>query len=661
MHFLKAISIKKKLAILTLVTVLSSICFVAASDIAYERLVYKKQFVQDIGSIASFIEKFSRDALAVSDKKKIHALLEWVQLNRDHIESVAIYGRSDSLLADVSNVNRAVAPLLLKPFPSQKFTDLSGIFSFPIVSRNGKDLLGTIIIEARMESSDKRVGEHVNLFLLMMPVAVVIAYFLSSHLRRGIARPIEHIAAIAKQVSVNKDYNIRAEKLATNEIGTLIDGFNEMLGQIQKRDRELQIARDGLELRVQERVEELSQEIAERKKLEVAQKELQGRLERSQRLESLGILAGGVAHDLNNILGPIVAYPELILIDLPSESPVREDIEAIRDASRKAAAVIQDLLTLARRGSYSKSVIDLNKIVKSYLESHGFTRKLSLHRHVSIRTKLSKGSLPFLGSDSHLTQVVMNLVINALEAVPQKGAILIATRRIKSLTPAEGYNGPIPPNEYVVLSIADSGQGISRQDIAHIFEPFFTRKKMGQSSGTGLGLAVVYGIIADLGGHIKLKSKKGEGTVFNVYFPAVPFERAAKPPEAELLKGTESILVVDDDIRQRALAKKLLTRLGYKVTTAESGVEAIRLVRKADFDLIVLDMIMEDEFDGLDIYKAILDIRPDQRVIIASGFAESERAKEARSLGCGICLRKPYTLQEIGLAARSAMEVPSKV
>jgi len=397
--------------------------------------------------------------------------------------------------------------------------------------------------------------------------------------------------------------------------------------------------------------------ITERKRGEKArerEKELQARLARAERMESLGLLAGGVAHELNNILGPVVAYPDIMLSEMPADSRLREDLIEIRDSSQCAAAVILDLLTLARRGAHRTNPVHLNEVIQNCLNAAAFGQLKDSHPHVSIEVKLHDEELRIMGSAPHLTQVFMNLLLNAFEAMPHGGNLRISTLATYLDRPVGAYD-EIDEGDYVVLSVKDSGSGIADEDIERVFEPFYTSKKMGRS-GSGLGLAVVYGVVKDFEGYIDVQSELGQGTEFNLYFP-VSRDIRDEPEEVPVdCTGTESILVVDDVERQRTLADRALSKLGYQVTAVADGHEAIRYFGKHTPDLVVLDMIMEEEFDGLDTYREIVRIAPGQPCIISSGFSENNRVREAQKLGAGMYVRKPYTLEKIGRAVRAVLD-----
>jgi two-component system cell cycle sensor histidine kinase/response regulator CckA len=374
-------------------------------------------------------------------------------------------------------------------------------------------------------------------------------------------------------------------------------------------------------------------------------------------MEAIGTLAGGVAHDLNNILSGIVSYPELLLMDLPEKSPLREPIKTIQNSGKRAAAIVQDLLTLARRGVSISEIVNLNAITSEYLLSPEFDKLKAFHPSVKIQTHFDSSLLNIMGSPVHLLKTIMNLISNAAEAMPDGGKILIKTENIYIDRPIGGYD-KIEEGDYVVLTVSDTGIGIADEETRKIFEPFYTKKVMGRS-GTGLGMAVVWGTVKDHKGYIHVESALGKGTTFKLYFPVTRKQKVETKHLNKLVdyKGNgESILVVDDIEDQREIASKILAQLGYSVKSVPSGEEAAKLLEIEKVDLIVLDMIMPPGIDGLETYKRIIDLHPEQKAIIASGFSETERVKEAQQLGIGSYVKKPYTIEKIGLAVKAELK-----
>ena len=337
--------------------------------------------------------------------------------------------------------------------------------------------------------------------------------------------------------------------------------------------------------------EQLRTEVVERQRAEQEKLELQEKLVHAQKMEAIGVLAGGVAHDLNNILAGIVTYPVLLIRDLSKDNPLKQSLETIKAAGLRAGAVVQDLLSLARRGIVTQfEVLNLNDLILDYLHSPEH-RKLSLDfPGVIIKTQLEAGLFNIEGSPFHLKKAVMNLLSNAAEAQPGDGIITVSTLNRYLDSTLNGYEN-VHEGAYVVLRVEDKGPGIAPEDLKKIFEPFYTKKIMGRS-GTGLGLAVVWGTMHDHHGRIDVRSQQGRGTSFELYFPITAEEIVKKPrttPIDEYMGQHEKILVVDDVREQREIASRILKRLGYSVATVASGEKAVEwILKRANEDHIII-------------------------------------------------------------------------
>jgi len=398
-------------------------------------------------------------------------------------------------------------------------------------------------------------------------------------------------------------------------------------------------------------------DISERMRAEEEKQKLEEQLRRAEKMEALGTLAGGVAHDLNNVLGIIVGFSELVLCDVEASSPLRPSLENIMSGSQKATAIVQDLLTLARRGISLPQILNLNEIIVDCLNSPEVKNLSSCHPLVKIETHLEPDLLNLSGSNVHLGKTLFNLVSNASEAMPKGGILTIKTSNQYLDEPILGYD-EIREGDYVVLSVSDTGEGIAALDLNRIFEPFYTKKEMGRS-GTGLGLAVVWGTVKDHQGYITVQSQEEKGSTFTLFFPVTREEITAEEgavPISEYLGKGESILIVDDVKGQRDLAATMLRKLNYSVSTVASGEAAVTYLMDHTVDLMVLDMIMGTGMDGLDTYQTILESHPQQKVIIVSGFSETERVNTAQALGAGGYLKKPYLIEKLGLAVRKELD-----
>ncbi len=404
-------------------------------------------------------------------------------------------------------------------------------------------------------------------------------------------------------------------------------------------------------------VEGVIRDITDRKRAEAERLSLEERLQRAEKMEALGTLAGGVAHDLNNVLGIVVGYSELLVNDSGESRSARSKALEIMNGGQRAAAIVQDLLTLARRGVSSRQVLNLNRIITDCQKSPEFQNIFSYHSNVRVETDFDADLLNISGSAVHLAKSFLNLFSNAAEAMINGGTLNIKTGNQYLDKPVSGYD-EIRMGDYIVLIVSDTGEGISADNLKRIFEPFYTKKVMGRS-GTGLGLAVVWGTVKDHQGYINVESEEGRGTTFTLYFPVTredlsPEEVAVSA--SEYMGTGESILIVDDVKEQRELAGAMLKKLNYTVYSVSSGEEAVEYLRQNTVDLVVLDMIMDPGMDGLDTYAQILEIHPHQRAIIVSGFSETERVSRAQALGAGAYVKKPYILEKLGLAVRRELD-----
>jgi len=377
-------------------------------------------------------------------------------------------------------------------------------------------------------------------------------------------------------------------------------------------------------------------------------KALQNFAARAQRLETAGRIAGQVAHDFNNLLGPLAAYPDFIREELPADHAALKYVDFIEMAANQMAEINRQLLALGRRGHYNLESLDLNEVV------HDAVGQISpVPGDLDLDLDLADDLFNVKGGRSQLYRAISNLLSNARDAMADAGRLTIRTENIYADKTC-GFIERIPRGEYVKMTVTDTGTGITPDVLAKMFDPFFTTKKTDSRRGSGLGLSVVHAVVEDHHGFIDCETAPGAGTSIFLFLPATREEIAGET--AEIRGGAESILVVDDDHLQSEVTASLLGRLGYSVCRASSGQEAVSLIKEEPRDLLVLDMVMPGGIDGAETFRRIREIHPDQRAIIVSGYAESERVAEALALGAGRFLRKPLTLRALATVVRSELD-----
>jgi PAS domain S-box-containing protein len=382
-----------------------------------------------------------------------------------------------------------------------------------------------------------------------------------------------------------------------------------------------------------------------------ARRQLEEQLLQAQKMESIGRLAGGVAHDFNNILTAITGYSELLISDLPDGSPAQEYVEAIRGAAERAASLTQQLLAFSRRQVLQPQVLDPNDVVG---RMEPLIRRL-IGEHIELEASLrATGSIR--ADPSQLEQVVLNLAVNARDAMPGGGRLSVVSEdaEFDDVYAAEHFE--VVPGRYVLLAVTDSGIGMDAPTRARVFEPFFTTKEHGK--GTGLGLATIYGIVRQSGGHIWLYSEPGHGTTFKIYFPLVSPATGEHQPARQPApsRGTETILLVEDEQAVRELARLVLERQGYRVLAAADGREAQRVERGARerIDLLVTDVVMPG-IGGPDLAARLLQRRPDLRVLYLSGYTQ-DAVGPGNELESGLSfLGKPFTPDTLARKVREVL------
>ncbi|MEE9537134.1 MAG: PAS domain S-box protein [Desulfobacterales bacterium] len=382
-------------------------------------------------------------------------------------------------------------------------------------------------------------------------------------------------------------------------------------------------------------------DITDRKKAEEERRKLEVQFQQAQRFEALGTLAGGIAHDFNNLLMNIQGNTSLMLFEIEGTHPFFEPLKKIEKQVKSGAQLTRQMLGYARKGKFNVKSVDLNQIVDESAETFGRTRK-----EISIYREFDNDLFPVEADQGQIEQVLLNLYVNAADAMPGGGKLILKTKNETHLNIKSNHYDP-RPGKYVQLTITDSGTGIDNQTLERIFDPFFTTKGMGR--GTGLGLASVYGIIKSHDGYIDVTSEKGHGTTFTIFLPASEKDvEGTADTAAKLIKGSGTLLVVDDEELVLKVGVNMLEKLGYTVLGAKNGTEAVDIFKanKDKIQMVILDIIMPD-MGGGEVYDKIKAINPEVKVLLSSGYSVDGQAIELLERGCDGFMQKPFTMEEL--------------
>ncbi len=394
-------------------------------------------------------------------------------------------------------------------------------------------------------------------------------------------------------------------------------------------------------------------DISERKEVEKQRLKMETQMRESQKMEALGTLAGGIAHDFNNILGAILGYAELAQLKYPEDSKLKNYLSQIFKAGHRAKELVQQILLFSRQGVSEKGPMDVTKVVNEALK----LIKATFPANIEILRNFSPNLTPIFANEIQIHQIVMNLCTNAYHAMKSTGGLLDVSLTSVTILDQDAKSHPgMNPGHYVKLSISDNGCGISPEMINRIFEPYFTTRPTGE--GTGLGLSTVHGIIKDHGGYLKVYSEVGVGTTFNIFLQAADTEAESVAPKDEKLPtGNECILLVDDEKALIDLGRDLLERLGYRVETRASSLDAIEAFRTnpPKYDLVISDVTMP-KMTGDEMARQMKVIRPDIPIILCSGFSNRIHAQTIDALGISAILMKPVIYAELAHAVRQAID-----
>lgn len=527
--------------------------------------------------------------------------------------------------------------------------------------------VGSIVIGYALQLVYDRVIEIiVGSAAVMFALCLILIISLLGLQQRWLTIPLGQIVDLLEEVRLKGVKSVKEiPQLPADEFGQLLQTIYALISSLRETQQSLEKHAAFLEEKVHARTAELNatnekllQQIQELERLKAEEQKLQAQLLQAQKMEAIENLAAGVAHDLNNILSSIVNYPELLLLELPADSPFIKPLESIKRAGQRAAAVVQDLLIMARRGIIHSVPLDLNALVHSVLESPNGQLLRQQNPNLELELSLAPDLPAFAGNVTTLERSFYNLCQFAYEEAAPQGRVAIKTFLLQLEETLHAYE-EIPPGAYNCLKITFSGKGFSEEELKRLFEPFYLKRVLKRANATGLGLAVVYYTVKEHKGYLDALSQREQGTCITLYWPALPFalqDNSQKEVVNEYQGRGEAILIVDDNAEQREIARNLLVKLGYRPFTASSGEEALHFLAENDVALVVLDMIMEPGLDGLETFREIRKLKPNQKAIVASGFAETSRVIAIQQIGAGGFISKPYSLEQLGQAIKRELK-----
>lgn len=632
---MKDFSIRNKLTLFAMACSTVALLLVSVGFIVYDQKTFRQEMVDDMTTTAQMAGGLSHAYLTLGGTDKDAAFIWEALRHKQNIEAAALYRGTNFASAYFrdKDVERIVP---MHPEAGWKFVN-DRLEGFVPVIANGQTI-GAVYLQSDLSALHERLASYIVVVAFLIFATSVVVYLMSLQLQRAITRPIFHLARTARTISTAKNYSIRAQKESDDEFGQLIGSFNEMLDQIQRRDValhsanvELEKAREELEIRVEQRTKELR----------AAQKIVM----QQERLKALGQMASGIAHDVNNALSPIMGFADLIQMsekDLSEKS--KRHLKHIQTAAEDIAHIVSRLRDFYRTRDDDEplQLVSFNKIVDQVIEMTA-PRWKTMPQNVGITIEMQKeleADLPkTAGIESELREVLTNLIINAVDAMPEGGTITVRTK------PRSKKNGDAPE---IILEVSDTGTGMDEETRVRCLEPFFSTKG---HRGTGLGLSMVYGVIERHDGNIEIDSEPGKGTTMRLIFPV----RELQPKKiVEPLKNSKikplHVLCIDDEPLQRELVKEMLERDGHKVETADNGENGVEIFRKAlgrrdPFDIIITDLGMP-YVDGREVAKIIKQGSPETPVVLLTGWGEFISDDETALSDFDDLLTKPPRLGE---------------
>jgi signal transduction histidine kinase/DNA-binding response OmpR family regulator len=646
-------SISRKFIFAILTTTCIALLVSGAAMLFIEVRNYQTTWIDDLSTQSNILAKVSLPALEFNDPQV--ALENLNQLKaRPRIYAAAIYSPDGALFATYSRDSSTPFSFPKAPAASGRTIDGSNINLFTSIIQNGEKA-GMVYVGAEYPLA-AQVKKYLLVFFAVMAASLFVAYLVSRWLQAGITRPVLALTDAANQVIRNRDFSMRVTKSTEDEVGILVDAFNSMLTEVGEREKALEASNNALQTEMNERVNaqealiQLNDTLEERIVERTAELErAHSQLRQSQKLEAVGQLTGGVAHDFNNVLQVITGNLQLLQMSLAGNPEAQRRLESAAFAADRGAKLSSQLLAFARRQPLQPMAINVGKILRGMDD----LLRRALGESVQIETVVAGGLWTTLVDPHQLENVILNLAINARDAMNGEGKLTLELANAMLDDSYSAQETEVIPGQYVMLAISDTGSGMPPEVISRAFEPFFTTKPEGE--GTGLGLSMAYGFVKQSSGHIKIYSEPGSGTTIKIYLPrSMQAEvEMSKSSSGPIAGGKETILVVEDDPVVQGTVVDILSGLGYRVLKANDGLSALNVLQSGiPVDLLFTDVVMPGPVRSPDLAKQAKQIFPDIEVLFTSGYTQNAIVHGGR-LDPGVeLISKPYRREELARKIR---------
>jgi signal transduction histidine kinase/CheY-like chemotaxis protein len=646
-------SISRKLVLGVLLTTLTALLVACASMLVLDIRGYQAGWVGDLQAQADIIAQVTQPALEFNDTKVAQENL--LQLRaRPLIAGAAVYRPDGSMFAYYAKTPEEVQRLPKRLPRAGNTIDGGKIAVATRMLRNG-EVAGIVYLEAEYPLMTQ-VKRYLSILGAVLFGSLLVAMLMSSWLQAAIIKPVLALTEAVDQVIRRRDFSMRVPKTTEDEVGVLVDAFNGMLGEVGERAKALEASNSKMQHEVEVRIEaeeavrQLNNSLEERiRERTVELEKTHAQLRQSQKLEAIGQLTGGVAHDFNNVLQVISGNLQLLQMSLAGNPEAQRRLETAAFAADRGAKLSSQLLAFARRHPLQPVATSIGRVLRGMDD----LLRRALGESVHIETVVAGGLWTTMVDPHQLENVILNLAINARDAMKGDGRLTLELNNAMLDDNYVLHEPEVAPGQYVMLAISDTGSGMPPDVVARAFEPFFTTKREGE--GTGLGLSMAYGFVKQSNGHIRIYSEVGSGTTIKVYLPRSTQPEVELPNlrNAPVVGGTETILVVEDDLAVQATVVDMLQALGYRVLKANDGQSALTILQSGiPIDMLFTDVVMPGPVRSIEVARQAKEMLPGIEVLFTSGYTQNAIVHGGR-LDEGVeLISKPYRRDELARKIR---------